>query len=607
MSRKHERHRAAAGRPAAVALADRQPARIEPADEVSRTIDSALELGWAALRADRAAEALEVCEAVLQLRPQQPQALYILVNLMHRAELRQQAREVLEQAIAAHPDPPPTWRGHLGLLLIELGHAEEAADVCHAALARHRDDPDLLCVLGLAYKAMGQPKPAVAALQRAVSRPGCQPRVYGELARALMAVGRSGDAVTAYATALHRGGQPMRGRHIGAYTTSTVRDWCERRKAPYRVVIGAGQGRTFLPRYEEFPGLCEPVPLPQPEVYLAEIPDASVIGELGVVLTADGSALLDLAFGPRSERHDLAQTLIPYVDSRTALVDAIAVAGEPIESGILLQGPGGSNYYHWVVEHLSRILVLELADVPADVPLLVDAEVMRVPQLVEALRAVDTTGRRVLQLDPGVEYRVRRLLIPGPLFWAAPNLRDHLQLEVGDNLVAAEAVAFLRSRLASPAGPATGRRHLYVARRARTAGARLVNEDAVRRVFVDLSFEIVAPDTMTFDEQRALFADAAVVASETGAALTNMLLAPASATLICLQAEAWPMNVYADLVGHADQPSIFLTGAVESERPPKPYQVKFSIDTNRLREIVGRLLETTGSAANADHPQENAT
>ena len=62
------------------------------------------------------------------------------------------------------------------------------------------------------------------------------------------------------------------------------------------------------------------------------------------------------------------------------------------------------------------------------------------------------------------------------------------------------------------------------------------------------------------------------------------------------------MNVYADLVGHANQPGIFVTGVIESERPPKPNQVKFSIDTNHLREVVGRILETHGPAANADDP-----
>ena len=603
MSKKHERDGARIGSATAVGLvvgatipADRAP------DEAAQTIDAALELALTAMYENRPGDALEICEAVLSVRPGHAKALYVLVNLMHRAERRQQALGILEQAIAAEPNPPGIWLAHRGVLLTELARPQEAVSACRSALLDRPNDPDLLCALGLALKALGRSKPAVAALQRAVSRPDCQPRIHGELATALMAAGRYEKAVESYATALHRGGQPMRGRHIGVYASSTVRTWCERHEAPYRTLIGEGTGRTFLPRYAEPPGPCESVALPQPEIYLAEVANASVVGGMGVVLTDDGSALLDLALDVRSDRYDLAQPSIPYADRRAVLVDAAATADEPIEAGILLQGPASTNYYHWIVEHLPRLLVLELAGVPAQIPLLVDRAAMNVPQLVEALRAVDFAGRRVVPLTSGVEYRVERLLVPGALFWAASNLKDHLRQEVGDNLVAGEAVEFLRTRLAPAACSATGQRRLYVARRARTAGTRLVNEEAVRAVFLEFGFEAIATDTMTFDEQRELFAEAAIVASESGAALTNMLFAPASAILICLQGAPGPVNVYADLAGHMGQRSIFVAGTAESEGQLKPYQVRFSMPTDVLRGLLTRIPEAATGAVEAERP-----
>ena len=566
-------------------------------------VASLLDLAWQAYRADRTAEALEACEAVLSRQPDNPDALYLVATAMHRTELRSSALEFLDRAIAANPSAPPMWQAHRSLLLIELGRAGDAAASCRAALAHVDGDPNLLCVLGLAQKALGRTGPAVAALQKAARRPDARPSVHGELALVLMAEGRLESAVREYATALLLGGQPLAGRHLAAYRTSSVRDWCRRNGASYRVTVPSGSGRTFLPRYGHDPGPCQPVVLPQPEVFMAEIPDASVVGGLGVAVTADGTALIDAAFEARAERFDLAQPSMPFADRRSALVDAISVAAEPIEAGVLLQGPGSTNYYHWLVEHLSRLLVLNLAGVPADVPLLIDARVLGTAQLADALHAVDVDNRRVIALEPGVEYRVRRLLIPGPPFWAPSNLRDHLQLEVGDNLVAAEAIAFLRSRLAPPAGE-TGRRRLYVARQARTGGRRLTNEPEVRQVFRDAGFEVVSPEDLSFADQRALFGDAAVVASESGAALTNMLCAPQSAILICLQAEAWPMNVYADLVGHAGQASLFIPGNVETERPPKPYQVRFSVDSEALRGLLGRILQAPGPASMASRLSE---
>jgi capsular polysaccharide biosynthesis protein len=606
MSKKHGHGSKVRALPAAVAIADRHepPAPMPaPRAEGRAVVASALELGWQALRADGTAEALEVCEAVLSLEPQNPDALYLAVTAMHKSELRSAALDLLDRALAANPAAPPMWHAHRGLLLIELDRAREAVESCRAALPAADGDPHLLCVLGLAQKALGRTGPAAAALQRAAARPDAQSSVHGELALVLMAEGRLEAAVKEYATALHQGGQPMPGRHLGAYRTAAVRDWCRGHKASYRVVVPSGAGRTFLPRYGDTPGVCEPVAMPQPEVYLAEVPDASVTGGLGVAVSRDGTVLIDAAFDARAGRFDLAQPSMPFADSRAALVDSLAVAPDPIETGVMLQGPGSTNYYHWLVEHLSRLLVLRLAGVPADIPLLIDARVAAMPQLLDALHAVDADDRPLITLQPGVEYHVERLLVPSPPVWAPSNLRDHLQLEAGDNLVAGEAIEFLRSRLAPPPGT-VGRRRIYIARRARTAGLRLVNEPDVQRVFVDAGFEVVSPEALTFAEQRALFNDAAVVAAESGAALANILCAPDSTLLICLQAEAWPMNVYADLVGHAGQPSLFIAGKVESERPPKPYQVRFSVDPEALRPALNRILETHTAAIASRQPEE---
>jgi hypothetical protein len=130
-----------------------------------------------------------------------------------------------------------------------------------------------------------------------------------------------------------------------------------------------------------------------------------------------------------------------------------------------------------------------------------------------------------------------------------------------------------------------------------------VKEAALRQVFVGFGFEVVTTDGMSFDEQRAAFGEAAIVASESGAAQANMLLAPASAILVCLQAEAGSVDVYADRVGHAGQPSIFLTGTVESLRPPKTYHARFSVGLDDLRSSLTRILQSREAAIAAGSRQ----
>jgi capsular polysaccharide biosynthesis protein len=438
----------------------------------------------------------------------------------------------------------------------------------------------------------------VVALRHAIAGPAPIPAAHGEMALAQMALGDCDAAVKAQTAARYLSGEATPARHIGAYRTSTVKAWAESVGAPYEIAIPAGTGRAFRPDYGETPAVPQAVEMPQPEVYLAEIPGASIIGAQAIVLTQHGAALAHLPFWPIADRLDLAESSVPFIDARGALVDIPSAATTPIPAGVLFQGFGVRNYYHWLTEFLPRLLVLERCGVPADVPLLVDKRTYGVAQLAEALRIADRAGRPVVEIEPDTLYRVGRLIVPSSLAWLAPNLRDHLNLEFGDNLIAAEAIEFVRERLGLPGGgrpgapgtPGTpGKRRLYIARRASTSPTRLANEPQVREVFAEAGFEILHPESLTFAEQRKVFSGAAMIASESGAGLANMLLAPPSATLICLIAQEYAVNVYADVAGHAGQPALFIAGEIAGEVPVKPYHARFTIPPDRLRRILAEL------------------
>jgi capsular polysaccharide biosynthesis protein len=347
----------------------------------------------------------------------------------------------------------------------------------------------------------------------------------------------------------------------------TVKDWCVRHGAPYCVVVPARMGITYQPRYDEPPGIGETCSFGQPEIYVAEVDEASICGGTDVIHTYDGQALLDIACTPRcAARYDLGGELESWNSASVV----------PLETGIFLKGMWATNYFHWLVEHLSRLMAAE--QVPADIPLLVD-RVGPPPQAKEALRAM--SKREIIWIEPRVEYRVGRLFVPNSPVWLAPNLRGSLQLECGDFLIAREAVEFLRAHLGRYAKPT---RRIYIARPG--TPVRLLQEPAVRKVFTDLGFEVVRPEKMTFAEQQTVFGAAAVIAGESGAGLTNVLLAPPTTTLLCVTSYETPVNPYSDLVGHAGQPSLFLTGT----RHGDSYQAQFTMDVGALKATLERIL-----------------
>jgi capsular polysaccharide biosynthesis protein len=538
-------------------------------------------------------DARAMCESALILGPTAADVLLALAERLRLLGLVPAAIVALKRIVAGDSAAPMPVYSELIRSLLVHGLPADAAAVCRKGLAAHGENGELLCGLGAALRREGRTSAAVATLQRAIHRPDALPEAHGELALALMAQGRYGDAVQEQARVLYLEGLPLAGRHIGAYRTRSVRGWCESHGASIQTVIPARPGRAFKPRYGGAPGPCESADWPQPEVYLAEVPDATILCGQSAVFASDDTALLDPLFWPNASRLDLAEPVVPYLERDGALVDVPSTAAETIPAGIGFHGFGVRNYYHWLVEYLPRLLVLERCGVNTDVPLLVDRRTYEVPQLADALRAVDRSNRPVITLEPDVEYKVGRLLVAGALAWGAPNLKDRLELELGDNLIAPEAIDFIRERLGVAANVRTGRRRLYVARRAATSPTRLANEPEVQEVFRACGFEAVHPDGLSFAEQRELFADAAMVASESGAGLANLLLAPSGATLICLQAEEMAMNVYADIAGLIGQPALFVAGDVVGERPVKPYHARFTVSPDRLRRVLDSIVPAT--------------
>jgi hypothetical protein len=67
----------------------------------------------------------------------------------------------------------------------------------------------------------------------------------------------------------------------------------------------------------------------------------------------------------------------------------------------------------------------------------------------------------------------------------------------------------------------------------------LANEADVEQVFAADGFEVIYPETLTFEEQLALFGQARIVAGPAGSALHNLLFCRPGTPLICLGETGW--------------------------------------------------------------------
>ena len=334
----------------------------------------------------------------------------------------------------------------------------------------------------------------------------------------------------------------------------------------------------------------------RPETYVAELRDATVIGGETVVLARDGTALFDLATHPDADRFDLVRGAVRYADRRAALVHAATGAGRTIERGILVAGPASHNYYHWLLEFLTRFRAIEAVPDLADWPLLVDRAMVGVPQLVEALDTLVGAKRERIVLERLEAVRVGRVAVASPGAWLPLDLKNGLMLEPGDSIVDPDAIDYLRERLMpaeldpsgrrSPGRRGTRRLHL-----ARIRVGRLQNAAEVRPVLGRYGIDDVLPETLSFAEQVRLFADTDLIVAETGAALTNLIFAPRTARIVVLGADRWDLTLFSQLAGALGQELVYVAGSPIRGSHPKVYQSTFIADPAR---VSAALVELCG-------------
>lgn len=182
------------------------------------------------------------------------------------------------------------------------------------------------------------------------------------------------------------------------------------------------------------------------------------------------------------------------------------------EEGVLLSLPFFHNYYHWLLEILPRLELVQGEPALADAPLLVPRES---PSYVRESLSLAARGQQIEALEDGL-WRFRTLHIPTRLSVASR--------------VSPRAVAWVRERFL-PAGHARPWRRIHVSRR--DARARFAaNEDEVEAILAKFGFETVCPGELPLVDQAQLFAESEFVVGSHGAAFANLAFAPRGATFV---------------------------------------------------------------------------
>jgi hypothetical protein len=249
----------------------------------------------------------------------------------------------------------------------------------------------------------------------------------------------------------------------------------------------------------------------------------------------------------------------------TAFAAMLVLGSIEISEGVLLALPWNHNFFHWLVELLPRLQMVEAAPELQEAPLLVPATAP--PFLMESLRLTGHASR-AQQLDDGV-YRVGSLHIPAPLSTTAD--------------ISPIAMEWLDANF--PFTPCADRR-IYISRG--DAPIRYVaDEDQVSALLErEFGFETVVMSKLPLAEQVRTFREASVIVGSHGAAFAHLAFAPRGAAVLELFQDGHFNHCYGRMASLRDLRYGFLVCDRQG--------LGLRVDQDALRRLVGRMIADTG-------------
>lgn len=312
-----------------------------------------------------------------------------------------------------------------------------------------------------------------------------------------------------------------------------------------------------------FPPIClndnsERVQFPDkyeiPEVFLASIPKARILDSF-LVISPDNRIFLDSIWS---------QNLL----KESGVLYSIKLPSITYKFGnyILIGMYWWEGYYHWVLDILPRLSLIEQFEELRSVPLIVPKGMA--PNQYESLRLLGISPDRTIEYD-GSHWEVDRVYFPSPLS--------------GTGNPSPWAISWLRSRLLSVLGvqDAKATKYFYITRRD-AYSRKITNEDQIVESLTRRGFEVICPGELSFAEQVQHFAQAKVIIGPHGAGLTNMVFAPPNSILIELFPESYINVCYWALANVCHNTYAFLKG--------NPKGSNFEISLGEIENLLDKMI-----------------
>lgn len=581
------------------------------------------------------AKAEKLLKHSLELSPNQADTWLNLCSAVQELDFREDdVVGFAQKAVELRPRSPVPYT-YLSKALLRQGNPQAALEAIKIALLLDDQNADLHYRKGVCYLELEQIPEAIQALQRALELnpqhgetyhalaeflykiedfpaaeeacrcafqlPNASIWTQALLAKILFVTGQYQEAQQHYDAqlkafyALHNI-KPVTEKTI-VTPVQTVESWSTQTDQLNKVVLPEKIWHSAVPHfYGVIPEWVDYSAVTLPPVYIAEVANAVILPGHEVILVDQEKTALYDRLVIMQDWHSLREDdTIALISNDHILIDICPKAPKKIKTGIFLMTDAWYNYAHWVSEQLPRFLLLEQMPEYDGLPILINEGLY--PQQLESIQLITGGRYPVLELDRKKRYEVERLICPSFLgIQHKRRYRPNESATTADGPFHPEAIHFLRDRLLPQCRPQVGgKRRLLISRKQqlKVGQRRLLNQHELEALFLAHGFESVYPETLSFLEQIELFSQAEMIVGPGGAAMMNMIFAPAGAKILMFTKDHPQVNFHyftniAQIIG---QPIAYVVGEAVKTFGVLGFETDFSVDIKAAEKALHEFFE----------------
>ena len=351
------------------------------------------------------------------------------------------------------------------------------------------------------------------------------------------------------------------------YDVITAQNHCLKSGEAYKTIDSNRRTTAIAPHFYNFPVPAQQKAVSMPDTYWATIKQASVIGGSNIVLTKQ-DAIYNAPIGSNINYSDNAlyiyhDSTYPYqIGPNTRIYWKRRPVRRRLDQGISLICNYSFNYYHFVLECLPKLHLIEQQTIPPETPILVDACVTHTPSFRTYLDVLMTIKRPIIYVGPRERIDVDTLYLPSAVNVIIPNMISLALCSPSDNLFDMQSIRNIREKMLlysqSHLSNRTFASRIFISRK--NHPHRSYNEPGIWQVLQKHGFERVMPETLSLAEQIQTFAHADWIIAASGAALTNILYCHPGCRVLVLTSLQINLSIFSSIADALDIRMIYLTG-----------------------------------------------